>query len=91
MNEKHKIQPDTIARTIILAIALFNQALSIAGRPVLPIEDELIESLVSYAFTFVATIVAWWHNNSFSQAALKGDKVMDELKALKKQKEAEKE
>ena len=70
---KYKIDAGTIARTIILALALINQILSITNHPVIPISDESIESLVSYAVTVLATLWAWWKNNSFTQAALQGD------------------
>ena len=37
----------TIARTAALALALTNQILSAAGKPVLPIEDSQLETLVT--------------------------------------------
>lgn len=76
-----KISAGTIARTIILALALINQCLSMAGISILPIEDEQIEVLVSTAFTVVAALVSWWKNNSFTQAALSGDVYKDAIKA----------
>lgn len=85
MEKKYKIQPDTIARTIILALALVNQLLSATGHAVIPIEDETIESLVSYIVTVVVAIWTWWKNNSFTQAALRGDQVMHEIKAFGKE------
>ena len=85
MEKKYKIQPDTIARTIILALALINQLLSATGHAVIPIEDETIESLVSYIVTVVVAIWTWWKNNSFTQAALRGDIVMKEIKTFGKE------
>lgn len=85
MEKKYKIQPDTIARTIILALALINQLLSATGHAVIPIEDETIESLVSYIVTVVVAIWTWWKNNSFTQAALRGDIVMKEIKSFGKE------
>jgi SPP1 family holin len=75
-----KVSADTIARTIILALALINQVLSTTGHAVLPISDEQVEQIVSLIFTIVASVAAWWKNNSFTVAAITGDKV---LKALK--------
>lgn len=70
------ITAGTLARTIILALALLNQLLSVTGHPVLPIEDAQIETLVTTAWTVIAALVAWWKNNSFTAAAKKGDEVM---------------
>lgn len=85
MEQKFKIQPDTIARTIILALALINQLLSATGHAIIPIEDETIESLVSYIVTVVVAIWTYWKNNSWTQAALRGDQVMHEIKAFGKE------
>lgn len=74
------ISAGTIARTIILALALVNQILSATGHAVLPIEDAQIESLVSTIWTMVAALVAWYKNNSISAAAIEADAVMKDLK-----------
>lgn len=74
------ITAGTLARTIILALALINQLLSAAGHPVLPIEDAQVETLVSTAWTVIAALIAWWKNNSFTAAAQKGDAVMKQEK-----------
>ena len=74
------IKKDTIIRTIVLVIALVNQALTIAGKNPLPFEDEEITEFLSYIFTVAASLWAWWKNNSFTQSALEADKVLDELK-----------
>ena len=75
------ITSGTLARTIILALALINQILSATGHPVLPIEDAQVETLVSTAWTVIAALIAWWKNNSFTAAAQKGDAVMKQEKA----------
>lgn len=67
------ITSGTIARTIILALALVNQLLSVTGHAVLPIEDAQVETLVSTIWTVVAACVAWWKNNSFTAAAIEAD------------------
>lgn len=76
-----KITSGTLARTIILALALINQVLSALGRPLLPIEDAQVETLVSTAWTVIAALIAWWKNNSFTSAAKAGDKVMKQEKS----------
>ena len=76
----NKISAGTIARTIILLLALINQCLSVAGVSPLPIEDEQVETIITTAWTVIAALIAWWKNNSFTQAALEGDKLMHTLK-----------
>ena len=70
----------TIARTAVLALALINQILSAAGKPVLPIESAQLEQLISTGFTTVSALVNWWFNNSFTQAALAGDEEYERRK-----------
>ena len=82
-NNKMNITSGTIARTIILVLALLNQILTATGHSVINISDESINTLISTGFTIVTAIVAWWKNNSFSQSALKADEVMRELKSNK--------
>nr|DAR77202.1 MAG TPA: holin [Caudoviricetes sp.] len=76
----NRISAGTIARTIILLLALINQCLSMAGVSPLPIEDEQVETIITTAWTVIAALIAWWKNNSFTQAALEGDKLMHTLK-----------
>ena len=77
----NKISAGTIARTIILLLALINQCLSMAGVSPLPIEDEQVETIITTAWTVIAALIAWWKNNSFTQAALAGDALKDKIKA----------
>lgn len=85
MQEEYNIKKATIARTVILALALINQFLSISGHPVIPISDENIESFVSSAWSAVMAVITWWYNNSFTKAAIKGDMVKDEMKKREKE------
>ena len=77
----NNISAGTIARTIILLLALINQCLSMAGVSPLPIEDEQVETIITTAWTVIAAVWAWWKNNSFTQAALAGDALKNEIKA----------
>ena len=77
---KEKISAGTIARTIILVLALVNQILAAFGKSPLNIASEDISNVVSLIFTIVAAIAAWWKNNSFTNAAIKSDKLMKSLK-----------
>ena len=79
-NSRMTISAGTIARTIILVLALVNQLLTATGHSVINISDESINTLISTGFTIVTAIIAWWKNNSFTQSALKADEVMREGK-----------
>lgn len=70
---KRKPSKATIIRTIILVLAIANNALAIAGKSPLPIDDEMVTEAVSFVFTTGAAIVAWWKNNSFTQKAIEAD------------------
>lgn len=70
----------TIARTIVLILALVNQVLAITGRGTIDIADDTIYQLCSLGATVVTALVAWWKNNSFTEAAKAGD---DTKKAVK--------
>lgn len=85
MSNTYKVQADTIARTIILALALINQILSATGHAVIPIQDADIETLVSTAFTVVIAVINWWFNNSYTQPALYGDSMMEDAKRVAKE------
>ena len=74
------ISAGTIARTAVLLLALTNQILSACGKPILPIESATVEQLVTAGITTVAALIAWWKNNSFTQAALAADEVYEQKK-----------
>lgn len=74
------ISTGTIARTAILALALTNQVLSAAGKPVIPIEDKQLETLVTTAFTVGASLLSWWKNNSFTPKAIQADNFLNKLR-----------
>ena len=82
MWEKIKsVSPDTWARTVCLFMALLNQCLAIFGKEALPFAENDIYQAVSLIATLVTGAVAWWKNNSFTQAARMGDKIMKGMKA----------
>ena len=74
------ISAGTIARTACLLLALTNQVLSALGKPVLPIESQTVEQLVTAGITTVAALVAWWKNNSFTPEAIEADAFMARMK-----------
>lgn len=70
---KRKIENSTIIRTAVLVFALINQVLTALGCNPLPFAEEDFGQAVSIALTVAASLVAWWKNNSFTQAAIKSD------------------
>jgi SPP1 family holin len=79
--ENMTIKADTIARTIVLFLALANQVMVAIGWSPIELEEESVYVLVSTVATIVTAIWAWWKNNSFTKAAIKADKVLEEEKA----------
>ena len=74
------ISAGTIARTACLLLALTNQVLSACGKPLLPIQSDQLEHLVTAGITTVTSLIAWWKNNSFTPAAIEADKAYDRIK-----------
>ncbi|MBR5453096.1 MAG: phage holin [Clostridia bacterium] len=75
-----KISASTVARTIVLAIALTNQILTASGINPLPFAEETVYELLTALFTLGAAAVAWWKNNSFTAEAIEADEYMNILK-----------
>jgi SPP1 family holin len=79
-----KLDKGTVIRTVLLFIALINQTLIMMGKPVIPIEEDQVTSLVegiylvgSLVLTIVTSLMAWWRNNYISD---KGQKQKEVLK-----------
>ena len=79
-NTNRTVSAGTVARTAVLLLALTNQILSACGKPILPIDSTELEQLVTAGCTTVAALIAWWNNNSFTQAALAADEVYERQK-----------
>lgn len=84
MNQKQTVTPGTIARTLILALALINQILTASGHSIIAVSDDDINTLITTGFTVVSALLAWWKNNSFTKPALKADEVLREEKQCEK-------
>lgn len=74
------MKAETVARTIVLALALLNQVLAICGKGQIQIAENDIYQIISLTFTAVAAVWSWWKNNSFTQSAIKADEYLNELK-----------
>ncbi len=75
-----KITKGTLIRTVILLLALVNQVLSICGVSPIPIDDDTATNIISTLWTVIASVLAWWKNNSFTGEAIQADEYMNELK-----------
>ena len=74
------ISKGTIIRTACLILTLINAGLAIFGKSPLPIDDAIIEQVVSFVFMAASAIAAWWKNNSFSKDAIQADRFLKSLK-----------
>lgn len=79
VNEKKAM----IIRTIVLAVALLNQTLVLAGFSPLPWSNEEVESGITAVFTVAASAWAWWKNNSITEEAQEADEYLAKLKGGK--------
>lgn len=86
---KVKVGADTVLRTVVLVIALVNQVLTATGHNPLPFSNEELYSVLSAVFTVIASIIAWWKNNSFTKSAIYSDGIMKSLKDATKKGEIE--
>lgn len=70
-----------VARTLILALALINQALVMSGHHIIDVADNDIYEIVSLIFTIGASVVSWWKNNSFTAMAKEADEYLKKVKS----------
>ena len=70
------ITKGTLMRTILLVLALINQVLAVFGKSPIPIDDDTLTNFISTAWTVIASLIAWWKNNSFTDKAIKADEVL---------------
>lgn len=80
-----KITTETVIRTLVLIVALVNQALTSLGKNPLPFSEDTIYEAVTLAVTIGASAWAWWKNNSFTKEAITADALLSELKQGKKE------
>lgn len=77
--EKLKIDPATIARTVVLFIALVNAFCALVGWKPLEIDQSIVYNIVSGVAVIVTSIICWWKDNDITQKALFRKKVANEL------------
>ena len=77
----NKISAGTIARTVVLLLALVNQVLSMLGIQTIPHRGRGHQHPHRHRLDHRRPLAAWWKNNSFTQAALGGTPLKDEIRA----------
>lgn len=80
---KTNVKSDTIARTIILVLALINQVLALTGKDKIPVVENDIYQICSLAVTIASSVWNWWKNNSFTNDAIAADEYKKQLKERK--------
>ena len=75
-----KISKSTIVRTILVTIVIINFILEKFGLDLIPTDESKIAMFVEVAVEIGTIIAAWWKNNSFSEAAIRADEFMKELR-----------
>ena len=77
------VSSGTIARTVVLALAMINQILCIMGISPIPIDDEAIIEIITTGAVIGAALWSWWKNNSFTKEAIAADVQMHRLKDVR--------
>lgn len=81
------VKKSTIIRSIVLAVALINQIVTLFGANPLPFSDEQVYESVTAIFTAASSLWAWWENNSFTREAIAADEEYERLVAENKNSE----
>jgi SPP1 family holin len=68
-----KVKKETIIRTAVTFFAMVNSILVFCGKNILPWSENEVYQACSIVLDIVATVWAWWKNNSFSPNAIKAD------------------
>lgn len=75
-----KCKKETWIRTVVLAVSLLNQLLTVFGQNPLPFSDEAVYEGLSALVTVGASLWSWWKNNSFTAEAVAADEYLRLLK-----------
>ena len=76
-----KISKSTIIRAILVAIVIINFVLEKLGVDLIPVNESLIAMIVETVIEIAVIVVGFWKNNSFSQAAIRADEFLKELRS----------
>ena len=71
------VSNQTWVRTIVLVLALVNQALVMFGVTDNEVELETWTRYATYIFTVISALWSWWKNNSFTAKAQEADNLIN--------------
>ncbi|MGM0904276.1 MAG: phage holin [Bacillota bacterium] len=69
MREVNPITAGTVARFILLLLALINSGLTMAGYSPIPVDEEGVQTFISLAFMGGTSLWAYWKNNDVTKKA----------------------
>ena len=75
-----KISKSTIIRTILVVIVIINFILEKLGVDLIPADESVISMFVETFIEIAVIVVGFWKNNSYSQAAIRADEFLKELR-----------
>ncbi len=76
-----KISKSTIIRTILVSIVIINFILEKMGVDLIPADESLITMFVETFIEITVIVVGFWKNNSYSEAAIRADEFLKELRS----------
>lgn len=74
------VSKSTIVRTILVVLVIINFILEKCGVDVIPTDENMILMFVETGIEIAVIIVSFWKNNSFSEAAIKADAFLKQLR-----------
>jgi SPP1 family holin len=83
ISDETKAKPTarTVATAIISLVAFANTVLAMLDKPIIPLADEEIYTVVSVFFTLGSWIWGYWFNQSWSKGAIIADIIKADLKS----------
>ena len=81
----NNVSKETWIRTILLVLAIVNKILAWKGYSPIPIDDDMVVSIVSDLALIITALIAWWKDNAFTVIAQRYNEQM--LAEKKKAKE----
>ncbi|WP_332606883.1 phage holin [Bacillus spizizenii] len=71
MNVKsiEKISAGTVARFVLLLVALVNSGLTMTGHSPIPVDETGVQEFISLAFMGATALLAYWKDNDVTKKA----------------------
>ena len=83
--EELKPTTKTKVQTAVFIIVWLNQLFNWFGMPVLDIDQDMLYTVLSGVATFIGSFWNYWFNNSWTAAAIFGDRVKNDVKQQMKE------